>query len=347
MLTPAARRDARSSQSRTAYLLAALMLIGLGAAGTLLLTRAGTPQILASPSPPGDIAVATSQWDDPRQASLTLTLGPAEQIVAPRPGLLTESNCAPATTLKSGTVSFAVDGHPLLTLSTTTPLWRDLPIGTSGADAAALVAALQHLGQPVQGSTVTAAVVTAYDAVAQAAGAPTSGGTITRAGLIWIPKPEVTVVTCDTKVGSLVESGRPLASLTQTLVAARLTASPTDLVQGPRIFVVGAQRLALGPAGVDAEGLAWLASHPEQYQSGATPTVSGMLRLATALDVLPIPPSALGPVSTAGVSCVTTPDGPRSVTVVGSQLGTAYVAPGTGTAIRSIVLDPARKQPCG
>ena len=105
--------------------------------------------------------------------------------------------------------------------------------------------------------------------------------------------------------------------------------------------------LALGSAGVGADGLAWLTAHPESIQAGQTPTVTGMLKLATALDVLPIPPAALGPVSAAGKSCVTTPDGPRGVTVVGSQLGTAYVTPDAGATIRAVVLDRSRMQACG
>lgn len=331
----------------TAYLLAALLLVGIGAIGALLLARVGNPQVLASAAAPSDLTVASQPWDDPRPAGLTLALGPAEHVVAPTAGLLTQTSCAPGTPMKSGTVAFSIDGRPLLTLATGTPLWRDLAVGASGSDAAALITALRAAGQQVEGSTVTSAVITAYDAVAKAAGVPASGGTISRAGVVWIPRAEVSVVSCDAPVGAAVEPGRPLASLTQTLVSARLTAVPNDLVTGPRVFAVGGQSLALGSAGVGADGLAWLTAHPESIQAGQTPTVTGMLKLATALDVLPIPPAALGPVSAAGKSCVTTPDGPRGVTVVGSQLGTAYVTPDGGATIRAVVLDRSRMQACG
>lgn len=332
--------------SRTAYTLTALLLVAAGGGAGLLLARASGPSTLAPAAAPADLPVATQKWDDPRPAGLTITLGAPQQVVSQRAGLLTGSSCAPGGALKSGTVTFAVDGRPLLTLATSMPLWRDLPTGATGADAGALVAALHGLGQPVDGATVTAAVVAAYDTVAKAAGAAASGGTIARDALVWIPQPASTVVTCDAAIGTALEPGRPLASLRQPLVGARLTTTPGDLVPGARVFSVGTRDLTLGDGGVDAEGLAWLAAHPEQQQPGATPTVTGTLKLATPLDVLPIPPSALGPVSSAGASCVTTPDGPRPVTVVGSQLGTAFVQPGPGSPIGSVVIDPARQRTC-
>ena len=159
----------RGRAGGTAYLLAALVLLAVGAGGGLLLARLGTPDVLAAPTALSDLAVDTLMWDDPRPANLTLTMGAPQQVLAPRAGLLTASTCAPGGALRSGTVSFAVDGRPLLTLATSTPLWRDLPIGTSGADAAAVVAALRELGASVDGATVTASVIAAYDAVAKAA----------------------------------------------------------------------------------------------------------------------------------------------------------------------------------
>ncbi len=336
----------RGRAGGTAYLLAALVLLAVGAGGGLLLARLGTPDVLAAPTALSDLAVDTLTWDDPRPANLTLIMAAPQQVLAPRAGLLTASTCTPGGALRSGTVSFAVDGRPLLTLATSTPLWRDLPIGTSGADAAAVVAALREIGASVDGTTVTATVIAAYDTAAKAAGAPQSGGTIARDAVVWIPSAAATAVTCDASVGIILEPGRPLASLSQRLVGARLTASPADLVAGPRVFTVAGHDLVLGTAGVDADALAWLAAHPEQHQQGTTMTVNGSLRLATALSVLPVPPSALGPVTAQGTSCVTTPDGPRSVTVVGSRLGTAFVQPGPGSAIRTIILDPARARPC-
>jgi hypothetical protein len=322
------------------------LLLALGACGGQLIARLGTPEVLAAPKPLSDLTVDALTWDDPRPASLTLTMGAPQQVLTPRAGLLTQSTCAPGGPLRSGTVSFAVDGRPLPNLATATPLWRDLPVGTSGADAAAVVAALRQLGSSVHGTTVTASVIAAYDAVAKAAGAPASGGTIARDAVVWIPSAAATAVTCDASVGTVLEPGRPLASLSQRLVGARLTASPTDLVAGPRVFTVAGHDLVLGPTGVDADGLAWLAAHPEQQQTGSTTTVNGSIKLATALNVLPVPPSALGSVSAQGASCVTTPDGPRSVTVVGSRLGTAFVQPGPGSTIRTIILDPSRARPC-
>ena len=191
----------RGRAGGTAYLLAALVLLAVGAGGGLLLARLGTPDVLAAPTALSDLAVNTLMWDDPRPANLTLTMGAPQQVLAPRAGLLTASTCAPGGALRSGTVSFAVDGRPLLTLATSTPLWRDLPIGTSGADAAAVVAALRELGASVDGATVTASVIAAYDAVAKAAGAPASGGTIARDGVVWIPSAAATALTCDASVG--------------------------------------------------------------------------------------------------------------------------------------------------
>lgn len=166
----------RRPGGNSAYLLVALVTASLGLVAGIALGRAGRPDVLDEPRPLGDLPVVLQKWDDARPGALTVTFGAPRLVMAPRSGVLTQARCSPGGSLTSGSADFAIDGRPALTLALSTPLWRDLSVGTTGPDAEGMNTALRALGRQVSGNVVTKDTISAYDAVAQTAGAPPSGG---------------------------------------------------------------------------------------------------------------------------------------------------------------------------
>jgi hypothetical protein len=330
---------------RAFYPLVALVLVAVGLGAGLLVAQAPPPAVLASADALGYLDVAGQDWLDERTASLALTLGPQRLVVAPVSGVVTKADCAPGEPLASGASTYAVSGHRLLNLATTVPLWRDLHLGDKGADVEALHRELTRLGQHVTGTTVTARTLAAYNRVAAHAGAARVDKTVARSRVVWLAGARLPAVSCGAAVGSTVQAGDTLAELSRRVSAAVPVARADDLAPGARVFLAGGHRLTLGDSlTVDADGLLFLSDHPDLAVTNADrTTVTGVLELARPVPVIGVPPAALGPIRGAD-SCVVTPDGPRSVTILGSQLGVTYVT-AAGTVAR-VAVDAGRITGC-
>ncbi len=331
---------------RSFYLVVALVLVAVGATAGLWVARTPAPAVLASADAVGDLDVASEDWLDERTSSLSLTLGPERLAVSPVDGIVTRSRCSPGRALASGASSFAVNGRPLLNLATSVPLWRDLRIGDKGADVLSLHRELTRLGERVGGSTVTARTIAAYNRVASHAGAVRADGTVERSRLVWLPGASLPALVCEAAVGSTVHGGETLAGLSRRVSSAAPVSRAGDLAPGERVFIAGGERLVLAPdtLAVDAEGLTFLSNHPELAATNGGPTtVSGVLQLAQPVSVVGVPPAALGPIH-GDRSCVATPDGPRSVTIVGSQLGVTYIR--VGEPLTRVTVDPGGTDRC-
>lgn len=331
---------------RAFYLVVALVLLAVGVTAGLLLTRTPTPAVLASADTAGTLDVASEDWTDERASSLSLTLGPERLAVSPVDGIVTRAECSPGRTLASGSSSFAVDGRRLLNLATSVPLWRDLRVGDKGADVASLHRELTRLGARVVGPAVTTRTIAAYNRIASRAGAGRADGVVPRTRLVWLPAESLPATTCEAAVGSTVHAGATLAGLSRRVSAAAPVSRAGDLAPGDRVFVAGGQRLTLArdSLAVDADGLAFLTGHPELVvTNNGLATVSGVLQLALPVSVVGVPPAALGPII-GDRSCVSTRDGLRSVTIVGSQLGVTYLK--ADAPLSAVAVDPGGIDRC-
>jgi peptidoglycan hydrolase-like protein with peptidoglycan-binding domain len=126
--------------------------VTLGAAaavGVAVSARDGDPQAPAATPSAANANVATvTRRDLARSEELDGTVGFGEEspLVLPLDGTLT-SLPAPGDVIAEGTVVATVDGRPVVALTGSTPLWRDLGPGVDdGADVLAVEQALQRLG---------------------------------------------------------------------------------------------------------------------------------------------------------------------------------------------------------
>lgn len=85
----AERRKARNGVSVSVAVLLALTMLAVGVAGGFLLTRSKIPPSLVSAGQAGTVAVATSQFDDARSVTLTVTLGESATVTSPVTGTVT------------------------------------------------------------------------------------------------------------------------------------------------------------------------------------------------------------------------------------------------------------------
>jgi hypothetical protein len=316
------------------------------------LARLGTPAVLAAPTALSDLAVDTLTWDDPRPANLTLTMGAAHPLLA-----------LVLAGLGVGSLSHgSVQGRHRSGSRCRCTTWRLLTLATwprqrwtRSASARPMPTGRPSIAMALRGLDRVARGRRHWDRGCHCGPEALAAQSGWRPGVGRHHRPRRGRVD---PLGS-----RDCADVRRLRRHPPRAGPPTGIA----VATVGggssdclACRSGRGSAGLHGGWTRFGPRHgwrrcrrsrlagrtPEQHQQGTTTTVNGSIRLATALSVLPVPPSALGSVSAQGTSCVTTPDGPRSVTVVGSRLGTAFVQPGPGSAIRTIILDPARARPC-
>lgn len=332
--------SSRRRRPRRAYVMAALVLVAIVVSAGVLVGRSRATPTLATAPPPGYLDVARQSWRDERPATLTLTLGGPGAVRAPRAGMVTATACTVGASVASGSAPVELDGVPVLALATGKPLWRDPTLGDSGADVVALHTELSRLGQSVSGEVVTAATIRAFNAAATAEGAASVRSGIAMASVLWLPASAVRVHACPAPVGTSVQAGSEVMTLTPPVVSARLAGPTGATATGEREFEAGGQSLALTSDGVDRDGLAWLNAHPDVVTTvdGAS-TVRGIDRLRSPIEVYAVPAVALRSSANSGQTCVVARDGPHPVTVVGSQLGSAYVT--SARALTAVSVDPA------
>src|SRR5690606_16110618 len=107
-----------------------------------------------------------------------------------------------------GSAPFLVDDHRVLALHTSTPLWRDLGVGSRGDDVRAVQEELTRLGHEVEATGYYGAGTAA--AMSQVWVDATGEEKVTSLALsrvVWLPDREVVAAGCPLQVGRSVAAG--------------------------------------------------------------------------------------------------------------------------------------------
>ncbi|MBB6406686.1 hypothetical protein HNP00_004026 [Arthrobacter sp. AZCC_0090] len=332
-------------QTRRASALAAVLASALAFASGLAVAPTTTPDSLSRPTQATAVKVSATDFKDSRTVQVAVEQSGPRSLIAGLGGTVTSSACTEGGLLRSGTAAFAIDGEPLLSLATTTPLWRDLHPGDSGADVRSLQAELNQLGHGIgTTATVTSETLEAYAALAASLGSRTNGAVIERSRIVWLPDREQPVQKCTASVGSVVGQGQGLAELPPQATGARITNLPQRAAPGERRIAIDSSDFPMPADGriSDPGALGKLIRTPSflASQTSDRPGIfAARYELAHSVRVLGVPPGAIfGLNATAG--CISSRKEVHRVVILGSQLGVTFVS-GVGVdALSEIDLKP-------
>jgi len=314
--------------------------VGLLAAGACLavaLMPVAPPSVLAAATPGTTAPVTPSTFDDSRKVQVSFVSGEPVSVATPIGGVLTRQPCTPGGTLDSGTVVAHVDERPLLGLSTSVPLYRDLQLDDRGADVRALQDELTRLGQPVASdgrlgpgtARAVAALLRATDITR-----PEAPLVLPLDGIVRLPRAATPVSSC-TGLGGALEAGGELAAAPAAVTAVRLSSRPGDLAPGARDLTV---LDVTGPltdetTSSDPGFLAALAGAEgfDELVAAGDDAVPATLALHDPVPVLQVPAAAVRAGGTPGTGCLAVPSGSLPVDIVGSTLGASLVRLPEGT----------------
>ncbi|MDR0849564.1 MAG: hypothetical protein LBN10_11110 [Propionibacteriaceae bacterium] len=330
-----------------------LCLLVAGAAGAAAWLWDDPPDILAKPTQEGSAEVTHVDFTDPQTVSLAATMGPQSTLVSPASGVVSSMSCALGGTSTSGQSLFAVNGVPVVSLATTTPMWRDIVVGMQGADVVAVASELSRLGV-FSGDAYAAATLALTNAFADlavslgAARVDIPGWTIPLSMVAWLPAPSVGVASCDVPKAAQVTTGQVVAHFASTLVTARITTDLSGFLAGDRVLTVNDVPIAANQDGTitDADSLSTLATTPAivyAMDPSSLNSIQGKWTLATPVPVSVVPAAAIRPSS--GSACVLGDGNPLRVSVVSSQIGSSYVT-FTGTPPARVDLYPPNDLAC-
>ncbi|MCL1923226.1 MAG: hypothetical protein FWG15_05150 [Propionibacteriaceae bacterium] len=345
----------RTTRQRVVPLLVLTLVaaIGLGFAAGIIVAPPRTPTPLTTPGAISSSPVVVQEYGDARTVTLNVMSNPSPPLMATTPGLVTASSCAPGMTVKSGQSMLSVDGQPLLALATSVPLWRELPVQSTGKDAEAVINALKDLGADIQGKTITTSVITAYHSRLKAIGASTASVTsIDPDTILWLPAREVTIASCEVSVGTELAGRSTIATVPAQANYADIKDLPRDGADGARQVIIDGVTLPIDDEGhiTDAETLATLSSLPAFAQASmdsSPATLTATWELVDTATVWMIPPSSISAGSPT-LGCVIGDGNPINIRIIGSQLGQSFVVPIEDTAPPAEVsLDPAKLSQCG
>ncbi len=274
--------------------------------------------------------LATSQFDDRRQLEYVLTPGQTTTLASPASGRITSLSCEGE--VRSGEIPLAIDGRPLLALATIEPMWRDLAVGSRGADVEILETELVRLG--AQGVTVDTQFTRAtLAAVHDLMGNPQQldrETVLSRSNVIWLPIVELTDLDCDEQLGSTVQAGDPLFHSIAKPLALTATSRPRDLYPGSRMLRIddvevktNADFAVVSPTDLEAI----LGTQTVQFaQTNSEFSIVAQLALAEPVTVVSVPPTSIV-LAEDSSTCVV---GPmlelREVSVVASRAGQVLIA---------------------
>lgn len=309
--------------------------------------RADTPRGLQGPPAGATYAVELEPFDDPREVALELITAPSADLASQASGVLTDSSCRDGTAVRSGDTPWSVDNVRRMALHVDAPPFRDLFIGSTGPDVAALQRAIATAVDASEGAAsgwepgrFDYPTLAAYNDLRATRSMP-AVTSFARSQIVWLPEPTVEIRQCVAAVGSAIAPGVSLASANPAADAARLTAWPADLVPGRRVVDVGPITARVDQDGreiTDPAKVRKIAGFaiPPDTEEGGRAQVTATLALARPIDAATIPASA---VVGAIRQCVIDEAGqPVPVEVVDSSLGRAVVTPVVAGAL------PARVQ---
>jgi len=319
---------------RARFLSAALL------AGVTLLAAAGTTGFLLRPAvAPDDLRAAPQvtsapvgheQLTDERNVQVSLHTTPAPPLVVGLTGRVTSSACAPGRPLRSGHRVARINEQPVVALTTSVPLYRDLRSGLRGADVRALQVELRRLKHHVRPTgRYDRRTATAVRKVRAAAGTVRPDGTLPLAQVLWLPAPAVTPDACKLVPGTFVSAGGVFATSAPRLTSVTVDAMPQRTVRGARVIKLMGATGPLGDDGTatDAAFRAKVAGGQEYRlfaQSGSTDEITAVIRLRHPVPTLKVPPGAVFGVRD-DRGCVASAGRAYPVRIMGSRLGATLV----------------------
>jgi len=319
--------------------LGALVLVAGGAVVGLSLARESLPVSLAAGLAVTSAPVTYETFDDQRQLPFTVESGAIDAVLIANSGTVTSVACEVGGSLASGDVPLSIDSSPVAALYTSYPLWRDLRSGDKGADVAAVQSELVRLGYAAGSSGVMDWTTrTALKAFFVDRDYTKPDGSLSRAAIVWMPSPQLTMSECPLGLADAVNVGDTVVATGGGLVALRPALETQGLAPGARTLSFGELSAPVGEDGAvtDLAFLAAVAASPDyaravQAAEGAAPQVTLGSALTTPLDAAVVPAGALFRVSgTSG--CISSKGDGLPVTVVSSRLGSTYVVIDDGSA---------------
>lgn len=328
--------------------LVGVVVLSVGVASGVVIghASASTPDAAA----PGvqTVAVSSELFDDTRTVAVAPQVADPLTVTVGDVGRITRSTCATGAVISSGSSPLTVDDRPVIALATSVPLWRDVTPGTKGDDIAALQGELVRLGYKVTvDGVVGRSTTTAIKALLTTAGFVRPTGVLAAASVMWLPAPEVTVASCEARVGDQTD-GDPLATVGGGLIGLQVTADLSDALPGDRVLTYHDLTAPVGADGLitDPAFLAALASGPEANLALAgTSALTLPAALVTPVEVVVVPPSALYDLS-GSAGCIVADGTPRAVTVVSSSLGQTMVVPADGVVPSRVATNPGQDGSC-
>lgn len=314
-----------------ALILLAVFALGVGTA--IAVARPPQPAALATAPKITVVPTVSQEFVDTRAVKLAFALGPERAIVAGSAGIVTAVACTVGGSIASGKAAVRIGGAPVIALATSIPLWRDLEVGMSGVDVAALNTEIARLGHPApSGDTVDwATLQSVRDLYSSAGGAGDALDVIPAAAFAWIAAPAETIAGCPVAIGERVEAATDVIMLPRDVGSARVSSWPSDLVPGERAVRVGTVEFPVDVSGnLGREDLARVVQTPQfrAMTTAAASDLDGTLVLRRAITAIVVPPSSLR--ETGGAACLNAVGGAISVRVLGSELGRTFVEPVDG-----------------
>lgn len=317
---------------RIASSLAVLAIVaaaGSGALGATFLIPEQAPEALRPGAELTSVPVQRQQFNDERMVPIALAITDATPLAANVGGRVTALRLNAGQELASGSSPLDVDGVPILALHTAVPLYRDLAIGSTGADVTALQNELARLGYATErpgyyGSRTSAALKD----LKSKAGAIRPNGSLTLAEGLWLPAESVTPDTWTALLGSTVASGSGYGTVPGQLTAVTATL-PGTLAPGARTLSLWGQNAAIDDGGraTDAAFLGAVMQTRDYAVAVAADDPSSLtarVALAAPVSALKVPPTALFGID-GQRACMQSGDAIFPVTVVGSALGASLV----------------------
>lgn len=324
--------------------LAALVVAPAAGVAALVLRGDSTPSALQPPAVPLSAEPAVSSGDDPIDALIQTTFGPAPQLRSiAGSGLVTASWMEVGRKIENGDRLFAVAGVRRYALVAASPPYRELSVGSRGADVQALERFLGATGafEAEPDDRYDSATAAAVHEWRRAAGETNPPWTFSPDLVVWVPTAGFMLGKVEVEVGAPVPAPGESVGAGQAVMLSAVVTDPNRQVlqvDWPRIVSVNGRDIGTitDPAEIPPELATALvqAAAPETAADDDGGDDSGravpvVLRLAEPVSGLTVPASAVMVDAAGGETCVWVGEGAPyesvPVVVVGGTLGASAV----------------------
>ncbi|MDR1078343.1 MAG: hypothetical protein LBL55_06750 [Propionibacteriaceae bacterium] len=305
--------------------------VGLGVG--LWLVPPPVPSDLAAGERPTTAAVSSQSFDDERTVRVAFDVAGRTPLITGARGVVTATSLTGPGQLTSGAVALWVEGRPVLALHTGVPLYRNLALGTRGADVAALNQELNRLGLLADGTgdSFTQATRAAWLEAQLRAGVPERSAELSLEKVMWLPAAETAVAEWSVTLGGPVPMDGVVGQVNGAPTQLNLSLPGGDeLVEGERILVLFGQEtrvIGLDPV-TNPQFLAALANQVQfrdlMLQQGGPLEASGLIRLVSGIEAWRVPPTALFGIE-GRLGCVEVAGRAVPVRILGSGMGASLV----------------------